>query len=55
MTNRFRNRFRKDSGNPLQPGNALKNKNFDKAVFRILGISIAMLLIISAAFYFLHR
>jgi hypothetical protein len=51
----WRNRFRNDAGNPLQPGNALKNNNFDKAVFRILAISLALLLLIGAAFYLLNR
>lgn len=51
----MRDRFRDDSGSPLQPGNALKNKNFDKAVFRILGICIALLLMIGTTFYFLIR
>jgi hypothetical protein len=38
----WRDRFKNDSGNPLQPGNALKNENFDKATFRILAIAIAI-------------
>jgi hypothetical protein len=28
-------RFRNDAGNPFQPGNAIKNKNFDKAFLSI--------------------
>ncbi|CAN5626928.1 hypothetical protein BH10ACI4_BH10ACI4_07650 [soil metagenome] len=48
-------RRRYDSGNPLQPGNALKNKNFDKAVFRYLFITVLILLMIAAcAHYILH-
>jgi hypothetical protein len=50
---RLRNRFRNDSGNPLQPGNALKNKNFDKVTFRILGISVAIVILLVAIVYLL--
>jgi hypothetical protein len=41
----MRNRFRNDAGNPLQPGNALKNGNFDKAFFRFNGIALTLTLI----------
>jgi hypothetical protein len=35
------------------PGNALKNKKFDRAVFRLLGMSLAMLLFLAAAAHLL--
>jgi hypothetical protein len=38
----WRDKFRNDSGNPLQPGNAIKNGNFDKATFRILAIALVL-------------
>jgi hypothetical protein len=44
----WRDRFRNDSGNPLQPGNALRNKNFDKATFRILAIALTIVVIFFA-------
>jgi hypothetical protein len=51
----WRDRFRNNSGNPLQPGNALKNKNFDEAVFHVLRISLAILLLVGLAFYIRNR
>ena len=46
-------RVHNNSGDPRQPGNALRNKNFDKATFRILGICVAILLLLVGAVYLL--
>ena len=42
----MKNQTRNDAGNPLQPGNALKNGNFDKAFFRFNGITVVLVVVI---------
>ena len=44
-----------DAGNPLEKGNALKNKNFDKLWFHVLWIMVLLLVVIFGAFWLLHR
>jgi hypothetical protein len=46
-------RRRYDSGSPLQEGNALKNKNFDKIVFRVLFITIIILMMVTGCIHYL--
>jgi hypothetical protein len=44
----WRDRFRNDSGSPFEPGNALKNKNFNEATFHILAIALVIVVLYSA-------
>jgi hypothetical protein len=46
---------RYDAGNPLQPGNALKNKNFDKIIFRYMAIAGAFTLLFALLAIALYR
>lgn len=48
---------RNDAANPLEPGNALKDKNFSKATFRTLLITVALILALAliAFLFFANR
>ena len=43
------------SGNPFQPGNALKNKNFDKIFFRYVSIAMVLTVLFALLAFLLTR
>ena len=44
-----------DSGKMLEPGSALKNKNFNSFTLRFFLITIALLVVICAVLFWLFR
>ena len=44
-----------DAGDPLEPGNPLKNGNFDKFWFQVLVIMLVLVILISIWFFFFAK
>jgi hypothetical protein len=47
----MKNPFRSDASDPLQPGNALKDGNFDSAFVLLNGMAVTLALVIFAMAY----